>query len=57
MKFMSSILDKKIETIEANMERDRFMSPLEAKDFGLLDKVLEHPPSHGDDDNTSQAQQ
>jgi len=54
---MSSILDKKIETIEANMERDRFMSPLEAKDFGLLDKVLEHPPSHGDDDNTSQAQQ
>ena len=26
------------------MERDRFMSPIEAKDFGLLDTVLEHPP-------------
>lgn len=25
------------------MERDKFMSPLEAKEFGIIDKVLEHP--------------
>ena len=30
--------------IEQNMERDKFMSPYEAKDFGLIDKILEHPP-------------
>merc|ERR1712179_846986 len=29
--------------IEQNMERDKFMSPFEAKDFGLIDKILEHP--------------
>ena len=27
------------------MERDNFMSPQEAKEFGLLDTVLEHPPT------------
>ena len=32
--------------IEGNMERDKFMSPSEAKDFGLIDKILEHPPKH-----------
>ena len=26
------------------MERDRFMSPSEAMKFGLIDKVLDHPP-------------
>jgi ATP-dependent Clp protease protease subunit len=25
------------------MERDKFMSPVEAKEFGLIDKILEHP--------------
>lgn len=25
------------------MERDKFMTPLEAKEFGIIDKVLEHP--------------
>lgn len=25
------------------MERDNFMSPVEAKEFGLIDKVLAHP--------------
>lgn len=29
---------------EAAMERDRFMNPDEAKEFGLIDKVLEQPP-------------
>lgn len=28
------------------MERDKFMSPVEAKEFGLIDKILEHPPKH-----------
>lgn len=25
------------------MERDKFMTPIEAKEFGIIDKVLEHP--------------
>lgn len=25
------------------MERDNFMSPIQAKEFGLIDKVLAHP--------------
>lgn len=29
---------------ESAMERDNFMSPEEAKDFGLIDHVLEKPP-------------
>merc|ERR1712141_632220 len=33
--------------IEQNMERDKFMSPSEARDFGLIDKILEHPPKEG----------
>lgn len=28
-----------------SMERDKFMSPTEAKDFGLIDKVLDTPPT------------
>ncbi|XP_057369853.1 ATP-dependent Clp protease proteolytic subunit, mitochondrial-like [Daphnia carinata] len=32
--------------IESSMERDKFMSPVEAKEFGLIDKILEHPPKH-----------
>jgi len=38
-----------LEVIERNMERDRFLSPIEAKEFGLIDLVLEHPPVPGDD--------
>merc|ERR1711935_118194 len=39
--------------IEQNMERDKFMSPFEAKDFGLIDKILEHPPKEAQiDDET-----
>ena len=33
-----------IETIEESMERDRFMSPEEAKKLGFIDNVLEKPP-------------
>jgi len=34
-----------LELITNSMERDRFMSPVEAKEFGIIDKVLDHPPS------------
>jgi len=33
-----------IDVIEKGLERDKFMSPEEAKDFGLIDRVLSHPP-------------
>lgn len=28
---------------ERSMERDNFMSPGQAKEFGIIDKVLAHP--------------
>lgn len=31
------------------MERDKFMTPLEAKEFGIIDKVLEHPLQERED--------
>ncbi|CAL1545015.1 unnamed protein product [Lymnaea stagnalis] len=34
-----------IDLIEKSMERDRFMNPKEALEFGLIDTVLEHPPT------------
>ncbi|WP_448187931.1 ATP-dependent Clp endopeptidase proteolytic subunit ClpP [Azospirillum sp. sgz301742] len=37
-----------IDVIEQNMERDKFMSPHEAKAFGLIDEVVEKRPG-GDD--------
>ncbi|XP_049416288.1 ATP-dependent Clp protease proteolytic subunit, mitochondrial [Epinephelus fuscoguttatus] len=39
-----------LETIESVMERDRYMSPMEAQDFGLIDRVLVHPPQAGQDE-------
>ena len=33
-----------IEEIQQGMERDRFFAPLEAKEFGLIDDVLENRP-------------
>eukprot|EP00262_Sarcandra_glabra_P005504 TRINITY_DN17163_c0_g1_i1.p1 TRINITY_DN17163_c0_g1~~TRINITY_DN17163_c0_g1_i1.p1 ORF type:complete len:240 (+),score=14.49 TRINITY_DN17163_c0_g1_i1:241-960(+) len=33
-----------IEKIERCMERDMFMSPEEAKEFGIVDEVIEHRP-------------
>lgn len=35
---------------ESVMERDRYMSPTEAQEFGILDKVLVHPPQDGEDE-------
>ncbi|XP_024147621.1 ATP-dependent Clp protease proteolytic subunit, mitochondrial [Oryzias melastigma] len=39
-----------LDTIESVMERDRYMSPMEAQDFGLIDRVLVHPPQAGQDE-------
>ncbi|XP_015683123.1 ATP-dependent Clp protease proteolytic subunit, mitochondrial isoform X1 [Protobothrops mucrosquamatus] len=39
-----------LDVIEAIMERDRYMSPVEAQEFGILDKVLVHPPHDGEDE-------
>lgn len=33
-----------IPRIEQCMERDMFMAPEEAKEFGLIDEVIEHRP-------------
>lgn len=33
------------ETLYNHMERDKFMSPEEAKTLGIIDSVLEHPPA------------
>lgn len=35
---------QKIEKIEQFMDRDTFISPDEAKEFGLIDEVIEHRP-------------
>jgi len=36
---------KKLSEIEKAMERDNFMTPEEAKTFGLIDKIIEHRPT------------
>eukprot|EP00246_Nothoceros_aenigmaticus_P006624 TRINITY_DN19642_c0_g1_i1.p2 TRINITY_DN19642_c0_g1~~TRINITY_DN19642_c0_g1_i1.p2 ORF type:complete len:138 (-),score=30.84 TRINITY_DN19642_c0_g1_i1:691-1074(-) len=33
-----------VEKIEQSMDRDKFMSPEDAKEFGLIDEVIEHRP-------------
>jgi ATP-dependent Clp protease protease subunit len=38
-----------LETIESKLERDSFMSAAEAKDFGLIDMVVENRPVVGED--------
>jgi len=37
-----------LEAIEKAVERDRFMSPDEAKEFGLIDQVMTHRPGPDD---------
>lgn len=41
---------QKLSAIEAGMERDNFMSPEEAKKFGLIDEVVEDHPAPADED-------
>ncbi|MGB3722469.1 MAG: ATP-dependent Clp endopeptidase proteolytic subunit ClpP [Pacificimonas sp.] len=40
-----------IEVIENAMERDKFMSSEEAKEFGIIDEVMDKRPAPADDDN------
>lgn len=44
---------QKLKTIEAAMERDKFMSPEEAKEFGLIDEVVNKRPDTGDDEDSA----
>ena len=37
---------QKINVIEKAMERDNFMSPQKAQEFGIIDKVIEKRPDH-----------
>ena len=37
-----------LEAIQAALERDKFLSPLEAKEFGLIDEVVESRPGRED---------
>lgn len=34
------------------MERDKFMSPKDAKEFGIIDEILDHPPKYGTQENS-----
>jgi len=42
---------QKLPVIEEAVERDRFMSPAEALDFGLIDEIVSSRPLLDDDDN------
>ncbi|MBM3572693.1 MAG: ATP-dependent Clp endopeptidase proteolytic subunit ClpP [Alphaproteobacteria bacterium] len=46
---------QKLEVIEAAMERDKFMSPEEAKAFGLIDEVFVTRPPREDEKGKSSA--
>lgn len=38
-----------LKNVEAALERDNFMSPDEAKDWGLIDEIVENRNKDGDD--------
>jgi ATP-dependent Clp protease protease subunit len=44
---------QELSKIENAMDRDRFMTPDEAKDFGLIDEVVSERPRPADDDTRS----
>jgi ATP-dependent Clp protease protease subunit len=44
---------QELSKIENAMDRDRFMTPDEAKDFGLIDEVVTERPRPADDDSRS----
>jgi ATP-dependent Clp protease protease subunit len=46
---------KPIEEIERAMDRDKFLSSSEAKEFGLIDEVFEKRPAPGEGDSSHQA--
>ncbi len=44
---------QELSKIENAMDRDRFMTPEEAKEFGLIDEVVFERPRPADDDTRS----
>jgi ATP-dependent Clp protease protease subunit len=44
---------QELSKIENAMDRDRFMTPEEARDFGLIDEVVTERPRSGDDEKSS----
>lgn len=44
---------QELSKIENAMDRDRFMTPEEARDFGLIDEVVAERPRSGDDEKSS----
>jgi ATP-dependent Clp protease protease subunit len=40
---MAEMTGKSFETIEKDTDRDYFLSAEEAKDYGLIDRVISHP--------------
>ncbi len=45
--------NQKLEVIETAVERDRFMSPEEAREFGIVDEVVMNRPKIDNDDNNA----
>jgi ATP-dependent Clp protease protease subunit len=44
---------QELSKIENAMDRDRFMTPDEAKEFGLIDEVVSERPRPADEDTRS----
>jgi ATP-dependent Clp protease, protease subunit len=53
---MAKYTGQSIEAIETAVERDKFFSASEAKEFGLVDEVFEKRPAPGEGDSTHQAE-
>ncbi len=45
-KILAHHTGQSVEKIEQETERDRFMDPPEAKDYGIVDEILEHAPEN-----------
>ncbi len=52
---MAQYSGQSVETIEKAVERDKFFSASEAKDFGLVDEVFEKRPAAADEDAAKNA--
>jgi ATP-dependent Clp protease protease subunit len=42
-RLLSQRTGQPVERIEADSDRDRWFTPEQAKEYGIIDKVLEHP--------------
>ncbi len=52
---MAQYSGQTVETIEKAVERDKFFSAIEAKEFGLVDEVFEKRPAASDEDAAKNA--